>query len=320
MPFEPEGDSCWRPKAPLANLEKRAALLAQIREFFTQRHVLEVETPQLSAAAATDIHLTSIRAGKGYLHTSPEFPMKRLLAAGSGDIYQIAKVFRAGEAGRHHNPEFSLLEWYRVGWDYWQLMDEVATLLAELLSIESAPGFLSYTDAFHNELALDPAGASTRQLADAAAARGVEPNDAETFQRDDWLDLLAGACVWPRLGQDRVMFVYDYPASQAALSRVRPGDPPLAERFEVFYRGLELGNGFTELTGAHEQRQRFKTDLATRHARHLDQPPMDERLLAALDAGFPDCAGVAVGIDRVVMLACGAKRIADVIPFPADIA
>lgn len=306
----------WRPTAPIANLRKRAEILAVVRAFFAQRDVLEVETPLLSGAAVTDIHLDSIAAGGGYLHTSPEFAMKRLLAAGAGDIYQICKVFRAGEAGRHHNPEFTLLEWYRPGWDYRRLMAEVAELLAQVLAIDIESEYVSYRDAFVHKLGLDPFSASVDVLETAADHAGL--GDAGPLDRDGWLDLLAGACVYPALGKDRLCFIHDFPVSQAALARVRHDEPPVAERFEVLFNGLELGNGFTELTDVDEQRRRFEHDLAHRRAQRRAEPPMDARFLAALEAGLPECAGVAIGLDRVVMLACGAGRIGEVTAFTAE--
>ncbi|HET7569400.1 MAG TPA: EF-P lysine aminoacylase EpmA [Gammaproteobacteria bacterium] len=306
----------WHPTAPIANLRKRAEILATIRAFFARRDVLEVETPLLSKAAVTDVHLDSIAADGGFLQTSPEFAMKRLLAAGAGDIYQLCKVFRAGEAGRHHNPEFTLLEWYRVGWDYHRLMAEVADLLAQVLGIETEPEYLSYREAFVRRLELDPFTAPPDALEAAAERAGL--GGAGPLDRDGWLDLLAGGCVYPALGKDRLCFIYDFPVSQAALARVRQDEPPVAERFEVLFDGLELGNGFTELTDADEQRRRFEHDLAYRRKQGLAEPPIDRRFLAALEAGLPESAGVAVGVDRVVMLACRGERIGDVTAFTAE--
>ncbi|HET6726346.1 MAG TPA: EF-P lysine aminoacylase EpmA [Gammaproteobacteria bacterium] len=309
----------WQPTAPIPNLRKRAEILATIRTFFAERNVLEVDTPLLSAAASTDVHLNSVAAGAGYLHTSPEFAMKRLLSADSGDIYQICKVFRADEAGRFHNPEFTLLEWYRVGWGYRRLMDEVAALLAQVLATEAAPIRLGYRDAFMQELNLDPFTAHEDTLAAAVRSKGL---DAPNLNRDECLDLLAGSCVYPALGCDRLCFIYDFPASQAALARVRSsesaGQPPVAERFEVFFNGIELGNGFTELTDAAEQRRRFAHDLARRRELARPEPPKDQRFLAALEVGLPECAGVAIGLDRVAMLVCDANHIGEVISFTAE--
>ncbi|MDS4026589.1 MAG: EF-P lysine aminoacylase EpmA [Candidatus Contendobacter sp.] len=322
----------WRPSADFATLRLRAELLARIRVFFAARGVLEVETPMLSAAAITEPNLASfgtVYSGPGsrhgqtlYLHTSPEFPMKRLLAAGSGCIYQIARVFRDGEAGRRHNPEFTLLEWYRVGFDHHRLMDEVAELVTELLAGRLAlaePERLSYRELFQHHLTLDPHRASVAELATCAEARNVPiPPGMPTNDPDPWLDLLLTHCIEPRLGVGRLTFVYDYPASQAALARLRPGDPPVGERFELYLNGVELANGFHELGDAGEQRRRFEAENAARRALGLPVMPVDENLLAALEAGLPNCAGVALGFDRLVMLATGRESLAKVLAFPTE--
>jgi elongation factor P--(R)-beta-lysine ligase len=313
----------WRPAASFDNLRLRAGVLARIRAFFAARGVLEVETPQLAAATVTDLHLASLATrlevgGEGrtlYLQTSPEFAMKRLLAAGSGPIYQLARAFRDGEAGSRHNPEFTLLEWYRPGFDHHRLMDEVEELLGEVLGSGTAER-RSYAEVFGAELGVDPHSASAGELRRAARRAGVDA--VPDLDREGLLHLLMGCALEPRLGQSGPTFVYDFPASQAALARVRPGSPPLAERFEVFVAGVELANGFHELADAAEQRRRFADDLAQRRQRGLPEPPIDERLLAALAAGLPPCAGVALGVDRLVMLAAGAASIAEVIAFPID--
>jgi lysyl-tRNA synthetase class 2 len=327
-------DPAWRPRADWATLRLRAELLAQIRAFFAARRVLEVETPALSGAAITDPHLASFStrySGPGarhgqalYLHTSPEFPMKRLLAAGSGSIYQIARVFRDGEAGRRHNPEFTLLEWYRVGLDHHGLMDEVAELVKGLLAGRLAlaqPERLSYRELFERHLRLDPHRSRVQDLAARAARWGLSvPPGMPLADVDPWLDLLLTHCIEPELGQGRLSFVYDYPASQAALARLRPDDPPVGERFELYLNGVELANGFHELGDAREQCRRFEAENARRQALGLPAVPIDELLLAALDSGLPDCAGVALGLDRLVMLAAGKTSIQEVIAFPIDIA
>ncbi|MDG4595087.1 MAG: EF-P lysine aminoacylase EpmA [Candidatus Contendobacter sp.] len=325
-------DSAWRPGANLATLRLRAELLARIRAFFAAREVLEVETPMLSAAAVTDPHLASLStvyAGPGprygrtlYLHTSPEFPMKRLLAADSGCIYQIARVFRDGEAGRRHNPEFTLLEWYRVGFDHHRLMDEVAELVTVLLAGRLAlaqPERLSYHELFQRHLDLNPHRASVADLAARAEEQGVSiPLGMPLDDADPWLDLLLTHCIEPRLGMGRLTFVYDYPASQAALARLRLNDPPVGERFELYLNGIELANGFHELGDADEQRRRFEAENAARRGLGLPLMPMDENLLAALAVGLPDCAGVALGFDRLVMLAAGKTTLAEVLAFPFE--
>lgn len=313
-------------------LRLRAELLAQIRAFFAAREVLEVETPMLSAAATTDPHLTSFvtaYSGPGprhaqtlYLHTSPEFPMKRLLAAGSGCIYQIARAFRDGEAGRRHNPEFTLLEWYRVGFDYHRLMDEVAELVTKLLADRlplAEPEWLSYQDMFERQLGLNPHQATVAQLATAAKKRRISiPPGMPKEDVDPWLNLLLTHCVEPHLGQGRLCFVYDYPASQAALARLQPDNPLVGERFELYLNGIELANGFHELGDAVEQRRRFTAENAARQAQGLPVMPIDENLLMALADGLPDCAGVALGFDRLVMLAAGKEMLAEVLAFPFD--
>jgi len=314
-------------------LRLRARLLTQIRAFFAARDVLEVDTPALSRAAVTDpqLHSFAVRYnGPGeangqthYLHTSPEFPMKRLLAAGSGDIYQLAKVFRDKEAGRHHNPEFTLLEWYRIGFNQHQLMDEVATLVTELLGsrLSKKTEYLSYREVFQDYLQLDPHQATVEQLIACAEQQGLaKPPGMPPDESDPWLHLLLSHCIEPQLGRAQLTFIYDYPASQAALARIRPGNPPVAERFELYVNGIELANGFYELNDAGEQRRRFDDDNAHRQKERLAPMPIDERLLDALADGLPDCAGVALGFERLLMLAAGKSSLQDVLAFPFEIA
>lgn len=305
----------WRPSATLPALRARAAFLASVRRFFSDRGVLEVDTPVLSRAAAVDPHVESLRTADGrWLHTSPEFPMKRLLAAGCGPIYQLVHVFRAEESGRYHEVEFTLLEWYRPGFTYEELMDEVARLLIALDPAIRACTRMSYRDAFRHSAGLDPFTASLPELRRCAAAHGVKlaapPSVEECADRDFWLDLLMGLVVAPALGQQSPAFVHDYPASQAALARLHPDDPRVAERFELFWKGVELANGWRELTDAREQRRRFERDQRERDARGQRIPPIDENLLAALEHGLPECSGVALGIDRLLMLVLGLDRIA----------
>jgi lysyl-tRNA synthetase class 2 len=331
MTTDASGD--WQPAATLEVLKLRARLLERIRAFFSERGVLEVETPILSAAAVTDPMLASLatrytgprfpRGQTFYLHTSPEFPMKRLLAAGSGSIYQVSKVFRDGEAGRWHNPEFTMLEWYRTGFDHHRLMDEVNELVMQLLAPQMSLNTserLSYREAFQRHAGLDPHSASSSDFAAAATAHKIGAPPRLLTQNDlaVWRDLLLTHVVEPKLGQGRLTFIYDYPASQASLARIQPGDPPLAARFELYLNGIELANGFHELADADEQRTRFERQLHARAASGQPLVPMDERLLAALEHGLPDCAGVALGFDRLVMLAAGARSIAEVLAFPVD--
>lgn len=313
----------WRPKAPREQLIKRAAILAKIRRFFADKQVLEVETPLLSQATVPDPALESITASirdprssktlTYYLQTSPEYAMKRLLAAGSGSIYQMSKAFRQDEWGRLHNPEFTLLEWYRLDFDHHALMTEVDELLQTLLQTLPAERY-SYLEAFERVLGLNPHEAEENELEDCARRQeGIQINGQ--LSRDGWLHLLMSHCLEPELGKDRPTFIYDFPVSQAALARIRPGKPPLASRFEVYYRGIELGNGFHELKASDEQRARFLNDLESRRNQGLETVPLDERLLAALDHGLPDCAGVAMGVDRLIMLALGCERIEEVMSF-----
>jgi elongation factor P--(R)-beta-lysine ligase len=315
----------WQPSAALIALQRRAAMLAAAREFFAKRRVLEVETPILSAAAVTDPHIESLRtqvagmAAPAYLCTSPEYAMKRLLAAGSGDIYQICKVFRDAERGAWHNPEFTLIEWYRLGFDDAALMDEVEMLLSYLLAPQrrlEPPERVTYAQAMRRHAGIDAHSASDRELLQAAQGHGI---DCRTeLDRDAKLDLLMGLVVGPRLGRERPTFVVDYPSSQAALARLKPGLPPVAARFELYLDGIELANGFHELADAREQRARFMHDLELRHARGQAQRPVDEHLLAALSAGLPDCAGVALGFDRLVAIALGVPDLAAAMAFTID--
>jgi lysyl-tRNA synthetase class 2 len=315
----------WRPTAPLDHLRRRADLVARVRAFFAERGVLEVETPALGEATATDLHLQSIAARVSFpeprtvwLQTSPELHMKRLLAAGSGAIWQLCKAFRDGEAGRRHNPEFTMLEWYRPGWDHHALMDEVEALLAALLGPFDGPGErLTYREAYLRHAGVDPFTATATELRARCAALGVASDDLGEA-REPWLHLLLSTVVEPHLGRGRPSFVLDFPAAEAALARVRPGEPPVAERFEAFVEGVELANGYHELADPVEQERRFAADLAARRARGLPGVDADARLVAALAHGFPDCAGVALGFDRLVMLALGTDDIAQVIAFPAD--
>jgi lysyl-tRNA synthetase class 2 len=245
--------------------------------------------------------------------------MKRLLAAGAGPVYQICKVFRDGERGRLHHPEFSLLEWYRPGWDHWRLMDEVAGLVRCVLERPAMPvETLAYRDLFLSRLRLDPFRAGSDELRERALAEGLAGAEGLDLDRDGWLDLLLTHRLEDGLGRGRMTFVHDYPASQAALARIRPGPQPVAERFELYLEGLELANGFHELTDAGEQRRRFERDLATRRAMGLRAPPVDERFLAALEAGMPEAAGVALGLDRLLMVVTGAGHIDEVLAFPIE--
>lgn len=295
----------------LQALRARAELLADLRAFFARRGVLEVETPLLSRSTVTDPALAPIPCGDRWLQTSPEYAMKRLLADGSGPIFQVCKAFRGGEAGPRHNPEFTLLEWYRPGYDLRDLMAEVAELVCELLD-ERPVRYVAYRELFEAAVGLDPHRASADELESCARQRVDYAGGAES--RDTWLDLLMSHVIQPSLAD--VVLVYDYPASQAALARLRPdGEIPVAERFELFLDGVELANGYRELTDAVEQRRRFEADNAVLATRGEPPRPLDEQLLAALESGLPDCAGVALGLDRLLMLKLGAGSLADVLAF-----
>lgn len=317
-------EAAWRPTASLSMLHKRAETLAAIRRFFAARDVLEVDTPAMSHAGVTDLNIHSFKTRYRneidcYLHTSPEFPMKRLLAAGAGSIYQICKVFRDDEQGRWHNPEFTMLEWYRPGFDHHSLMNEVDLLLQEVLGTVAAER-LTYQDAFLTYAGCDPFSVTIEELKRCAESHSivVAGSEMRSASADVWLDLLMSHVVGPELGRSRPTFIYDYPVSQAALARVRKDAAPRAERFELYFAGVELANGFHELTDASEQRVRFVADQSQRRAAGLFAPPMDEQLLAALNHGLPPCAGVALGIDRLLMLCAGAQAISEVIAFPFD--
>lgn len=319
----PSSSLNWRPTANITQLKQRSQILANIRQFFAKRNVWEVETPLLAHSTATDPHIGSlvvpIMDGKNpstfYLQTSPEFAMKRLLAAGSGSIYQISKAFRAEEKGRLHHTEFTLLEWYRIGFDHHQLMDEMDALLHCVLQTKPAER-LSYQEIFQRYLKMDPLLASTEELIKCAHQQGL--SISQTVDEDDidfWRHLLMSHFIEPHLGKDWPVFITDFPASQAALARIRHDNPPVAERFEVYFQGIELANGYHELSDAAEQKRRFLSDNQRRQELGLPQIPMDEYLLAALEHGFPNCAGVALGIDRLIMLALKENTIEHVISF-----
>jgi lysyl-tRNA synthetase class 2 len=313
----------WRPGAELSTLRARSDFMRRVRGFFEGRGVLEVETPILSRGASVERQIESFCTTDGWwLNTSPEFAMKRLLADGCGPIFQISHVFRAEEQGRLHNPEFTMLEWYRPGWTLDALMDEVEALVATLGGVSRRFERIGYCELIERELGLDPLTAPVERIAAAVAVRGVALPDAlsdeDRNDRDFWLDLAMGALLGPGLGQVTPLFVYDYPASQAALARLRPGPRPLAARFELYWRGIELANGFHELADAVEQRARFVADQRWRAERGRVVPPIDEHLLSALAAGLPDCSGVALGLDRLFMRVAGLTSIAESVAFDAS--
>ncbi len=309
-----------------ARLELRARLYALIRGYFAERNVLEVETPILSAGANTDPNIESfstrfsghVDAGsrERWLRTSSEFAQKRLLAAGVGDCYELGRVFRNGEAGRRHNPEFTMLEWYRVGWNHMQLIEEAVDLVGHALALVGRRAEVrkcSYRELFCDSVGVDPFAAADDALIDALGSVRV---DGKGLGRDDWLDLLLTHRIQPRFPHDRITVVHDYPASQCALAKIRDGDPPVAERFELYLGSHELANGYHELTDAAEQRARFERDNKRRRGRDLAELPIDANFLAALDQGMPDCAGVALGVERLLMAMTGGDDIGAVLAFP----
>jgi len=320
-----QSGDCWQPTADLPYLQLRAALLRRTREFFFQRGFLEVETPLLSTDTVVDQYLepigSTILSAKQpqhlWLQTSPELAMKRMLAAGCGAIYQIARAFRDGEKGPLHNREFTMVEWYRPN----DKMEDGIALLVEfteaLLETEAAD-CMSYRDAFMQHANVDPLTADTSRLAQVATAANVAIPSQFGDDRDHWLDLLMLELVMPHLGRKRPVIVYDYPASQAALAKIREDDPPVAERFELFYKGVELANGYHELLDAEELRARAITANEKRLAMGKSLLPVENRLIEAMRSGLPPCTGVALGFDRLLMLAAGADTLADVMAFYGD--
>jgi lysyl-tRNA synthetase class 2 len=321
------------PTASWPTLSLRAKLLGEIRHFFDTREFLEVETPLLSADTVVDRHLDPLRVtlfddpreplvGRTmWLQTSPEFAMKRLLAAGATAIYQITRAFRGGERGRLHNPEFTMVEWYRVGDGYvdgMQLLGELAETILERGPAER----ISYREAFQQHAGVDSHTAKVDALEQVAKQRGVAiPDGLARDDRDAWLNLLLAECVEPHLGRERPAILYDYPASQAALARVRDHDsenPPVAERFELYVRGIELANGYHELLDPATLRERNVKVNLQRAADGKYTLPEESRLLSAMQHGLPSCTGVALGFDRLVMIAAGANSIDEVMPFPSE--
>ncbi len=306
--------SDWSPSASIEALKQRQALMQRLRDFFQQRHFLEVDVPILNEAGSTDPHLQSFRCDNLYLQTSPEFFLKRLLCAGSGPVYAIAKAFRREESGRYHQREFCLLEWYQPGFDDHQLMQQMGELLSAEIDLPIKK--ISYQNIFQQHCQLNPHTAALEVLQNAlwqeAEIRGKNEG------RDFYLDALFSFCVQPKL-QDAIYFVHDYPASQAALAKITNNGEGIAvaRRFEVFINGVELANGYWELTDAEEQRQRFVADNEKRRAVNLEDIPFDEKLIAALKAGMPECAGVALGLDRLLMILLGKNHIDDVVSFSA---
>ncbi len=318
----------WQPSADLKILKQRAQMLADIRVFFAQRNVMEVETPALSQFANSDPYIESfaltINNGKQrFLHTSPEYAMKRLLAAGSGDIYQICKVWREEEQGRYHNPEFTLLEYYRVGFDYKQLMKEVEVLLGLLLKLDKPAQYYSYQQLFVEFLQLNPHKSEHSALIKCVEKNvpQLEIHDKESWEVQDLLDVLLTHCLEPLFAQDRLTFLYDYPVTQSALANIKEAtgtNAAVAERFEVYLGGVELANGYQELTDGAKNAQVIATELKQRQQRGQRVLPKDNYFLQAMKAGIPRTAGVAIGLDRLLMSAAKENKIQRVISFSWD--
>lgn len=302
----------------LTRCQARADLYQKIRAFFAKRQVMEVETQLLSHHGVTDLHIQNIPAELkfgnkteiGFLQSSPEYAMKRLLAEGSGDIFQICKAFRNGEVGSRHNPEFTMLEWYRVGFTHFELMDEMDDLLQLIFGTAKAERY-TYQELFKQFVGIDPLDTNENELIDALKKNNINLNSNEKLSLSNYLDLLMSHYIEPKIGQDKPAMVYHFPAAQAALSKI---NGPIAERFEVYFRGNELANGFHELTDAKEQLTRFENDNIARQAAGLDTKSIDKNLINALDK-LPNCAGVAMGLDRILMLLANTKKIKEVLAF-----
>ena len=321
----------WKPTATIEMLKTRARLLSKLRAFFAEKNIYEVQTPVLSQAGNTEPSIETFVTQQhenlksitqpSFLNTSPEFAMKRLLAAGSGSVYQIAPAFRQNEQGKKHNSEFTLLEWYRIDLDHHALMGEVNSLIRyvaeDFLTLERSQ-FFSYQDAMIKFAKVDPFNANIEELKDVAIISGIDAVGMDDVSFDTWLDLIMSHVVEKNLPLNCPVFIYDYPASQAALAKIKKGLPSVAERFELYINGMELANGFHELSDAEEQAERFHNDQSQRKKSGLPGIPADYNLIEALKHGLPDCAGVAIGVDRLLMVLSGSKHINEVLTFPFD--
>lgn len=311
----------WKPTASLDNVKQRAVLYQKIRAFFAARNILEVETPLLCQHTVTDPHIESfsvpVRPNQTYyLQTSPEYAMKRLLASGSGAIYQITKSFRIGESGRKHNPEFTMLEWYRPDFTHHDLMHEIDLFLQTTIATPSA-NKISYKQVFLDYLEINPLIATTDMLKKCILDHAIAI-DSTSLDHDTCLEVLLSHLIEPHLGREKPLFLYDFPPSQAALSRIRHDDEPVAERFELYLHGTEIANGFHELSDVTEQANRFKKNQTARAANEQHIPAIDYFFIDALESGLPQCSGVAIGLDRLLMHYIQSNTIQDVITFPFD--
>ena len=318
-------ESVWQPSAALTTLKARADLLATIRQFFSARNILEVDTPLLAKYSVTDPYMQALTADnpigateRYFLQTSPEYAMKRLLASGSGPIYQLCKAFRKGEAGGYHNPEFTMLEWYRPDFNHYQLMDEVEQLVSQVLNSDKSFNRISYRDVFLDAFSIDPHSCDCETVRTIAQQHLDIQMDSD--KKDDWLNLLLAEIIEPELGVDTPVFITDYPASQSALAKVSMDSSGIkvAQRFELYSQGIELANGYFELTDAEEQRQRFQQDQQLRQVLSAPTIEADPFLLAAMSQGLPSCAGVALGVDRLLMVSQQLATIAETISFSID--
>lgn len=318
-------NSDWKSQCSLQTLKQRAFLMSKIREYFAQENVLEVETPILSSAGNTDVNIESftseyitIDQEKSYLRTSPEFPLKRLLCSGTGDIFEIGKVFRKDEVSKTHNVEFTMLEWYRIDYDYKQLIQDVKQLFKFVLSAFNLPApdthTVSYKDVFKQYLGLDIDKITAENLNLICATHGYSGSQ---LSKDEGLDFLFATQIQPKFDKNVFIFLTLYPVSQAALSQVNPKDETTSLRFEVFYQGHELGNGYQELTNSEELKQRFEEDNSQRLSTNQHQIEIDKHLLSAMKNGMPSCSGIAIGADRLLMVLLDKKTIGEVLSFDA---
>lgn len=320
-----EDDRAFAPSTSVEVLKQRHEFLKGVREFLDQRGYVEVDTPLLSGAATGHHDLSLFKteyvtdSGRQtlFLQPSPESAMKRLLAAGSGPIYQICKAFRNGDEGDLHNPEFSILEWYRPGFDHFDLMSEFSTFLEEVLGYRGTER-ITYQNLFQDKVGIDPHTSETSLLREAAIEAGLRVDKVQSYSRDRLLRVIMDGYIEPTLGEDGPVFIYHYPASQACFAKMRGEAEPVAERFEVYIKGIEIANGYHEATDPEEQRRRIEVENERRRPLGLPPIPVDERLISALESGLPDCSGVAVGIDRLVMIGLNLSTIDDVVAFPID--